>query len=136
LSLEWLSAAFWLSGATFALLAAIGVVRMPDLFTRMQAASKASTLGLGCLLLGTAIELGDSPSVARAVSIAAFVMLTAPVASHVVARAAYLTKVPLWSGTVLDERREDDDEEERRGSPAADGAGGAVPRQAPLGKVR
>jgi multicomponent Na+:H+ antiporter subunit G len=135
--LEWISAACWLAGATFALLAAVGVVRMPDLFTRMQAASKASTLGLGCLLIGTAVELGDSASVARAVSIAAFVMLTTPVASHVVARAAHLTKVPLWSGTVLDERGEDDDEDEaRRGSPAADGAGGAVPRQAPLGKIR
>ena len=131
--LEWVSAACWLAGATFALLAAIGVVRMPDLFTRMQAASKASTLGLGCLLVGTAIDLGDSPSVARAVSIAAFVMLTTPVASHVVARAAYLTKVPLWSGTVLDERRED---EERRGLLTADGAGDAVPRKPPLGEVR
>ncbi len=131
--LEWVSAACWFSGATFALLAAIGVIRMPDLFTRMQAASKASTLGLGCLLLGTAIELGDSASVARTVSIAAFVMLTAPVAAHVVARAAYLTKVPLWSGTVLDERREDD---ERGGSVDADGTDSPVPGQAPLGDVR
>jgi multicomponent Na+:H+ antiporter subunit G len=123
--LQWFSAGCWLAGATFALLAAVGVVRMPDLFTRMQAASKASTLGLGCLLLGTAIELGDSASVARAVSIAAFVMLTTPVASHVVARAAFLTNVPLWSGTVFNERREDD---ERRESLAGDGAGGPVPR--------
>lgn len=115
--MEWISAAFWLAGATFALLAAVGVLRMPDLFTRMQAASKASTLGLGCLLIGTAIELGDSASVARAVSIAAFVMLTSPVAAHAVARAAALTGVPLWSGTVLDERRED---HERDMSVAAD----------------
>lgn len=105
--LSWISAAFWLVGATLALLAAVGVLRMPDLFTRMQAASKASTMGLACLLLGTAIELGDSATVARAVSIAAFFMLTTPVAAHVVARAAYLTDVPLWSGTVVDERRED-----------------------------
>jgi multicomponent Na+:H+ antiporter subunit G len=91
--MEWISAAFWLAGATFALLAAVGVLRMPDLFTRMQAASKASTLGLGCLLIGTAIELGDSASVARAVSIAAFVMLTSPVAAHAVARAAALLAV-------------------------------------------
>jgi multicomponent Na+:H+ antiporter subunit G len=120
LVLEWIVAAFWVLGATFALLAAVGVVRMPDLFTRMQAASKASTLGLACLLIGTAIELGDSASAARAVSIAAFVMLTTPVASHVVARAAALSDVPLWSGTVLDDRRED--RERRAASTAPDEA--------------
>ena len=46
------TAIFWLAGAAFALLAAIGVLRMPDVFTRMQAATKASTLGVGCLLAG------------------------------------------------------------------------------------
>lgn len=122
--IEWVSAAFLMAGATFALLAAVGVLRMPDLFTRMQAASKASTLGLACLLIGAAIELGDSASVARAVSIAAFVMLTMPVATHVVARAAALTDVPLWTGTVLDERRED---RERIESVAADRPGDAEP---------
>jgi multicomponent Na+:H+ antiporter subunit G len=123
---EWIAAAFWLAGATFALLASVGVVRMPDLFTRMQAASKASTLGLACLLIGTAIELGDSASVARAVSIAAFVMLTTPVSAHVVARAAARTDVPLWSGTVLDERREDQD---RGTSMAAGRTAGTAPGQ-------
>jgi multicomponent Na+:H+ antiporter subunit G len=123
--IEWVSASFLVAGATFALLAAVGVLRMPDLLTRMQAASKASTLGLACLLIGTAIELGDSASVARAVSIAAFVMLTTPVATHVVARAAALTDVPLWPGTVLDERRED---RERIESVAADRPGDGEPR--------
>lgn len=130
--LEWVSAFFWVSGATFALLAAVGVVRMPDLFTRMQAASKASTLGLACLLIGTAIELGDSATVARAVSIAAFVMLTTPVASHVVARAAALTDVPLWSGTVLDDRRED---RERRPLVAA-GPDDPAPGESPAPGIR
>jgi multicomponent Na+:H+ antiporter subunit G len=124
--LEWVSAAFWLAGATFALLASVGVVRMPDLFTRMQAASKASTLGLACLLIGTAIELGDSASAARAVSIAAFVMLTTPVAAHVVARAAARADVPLWSGTVLDERRGDP---ERDGSAAGEPGSRTAPDQ-------
>jgi multicomponent Na+:H+ antiporter subunit G len=109
--LDWISAVFWFVGATLVLLAAIGVLRMPDLFTRMQAAAKASTMGIGCLLIGTAIELGDSASVARAISIAAFVMLTSPVAAHVVARAAYLSEVPLWSGTVVDERKQENDGE-------------------------
>lgn len=109
-----LSALLWCLGATFTLLAAIGVLRMPDLFTRMQAAAKASTLGMACLLLGTAIELGDPASIARAATIAAFIMLTAPVSAHVVARAAYRADVPLWSGTRVDELREDQEGGEGR----------------------
>jgi multicomponent Na+:H+ antiporter subunit G len=102
-----MTAVLWLSGASFALLAAIGVLRMPDVFTRMQTSTKASTLGLGCLLAGTALQLWDVASVMRAASIGAFVMLTSPVAAHVIARASYLTEVPLWEGTVVDERSED-----------------------------
>ena len=96
----------WLAGAAFALLAAVGVLRMPDVFTRMQASTKASTLGLACLLLGTALQMGDLASVIRAACIGAFVFLTTPVAGHVIARASYIAGVPLWQGTVLDERRD------------------------------
>jgi len=101
----WITAGLWLTGASFALLAAVGVWRMPDVFTRMQASTKASTLGLGCLLLGAALQWGDVGSVVRLASIFAFTLLTTPVAAHVIARAAYLAAVPLWEGTVLDERR-------------------------------
>jgi multicomponent Na+:H+ antiporter subunit G len=95
----------WLAGAVFALLAAVGVLRMPDVFTRMQASTKASTLGLGCLLIGAALQMGDFASFIRIASIGAFVLLTTPVAGHVIARASYFANIPLWSGTVLDERR-------------------------------
>lgn len=101
-----LTSALWVTGAAFALLAAVGVLRMPDVFTRMQASTKASTLGLGCLLLGAALQWGDVGSFVRLASIGAFTLLTTPVAAHVIARAAYLAAVPLWDGTVLDERRE------------------------------
>ena len=101
-----LTAAVWLVGAAFALLAAVGVLRMPDVFTRMQASTKASTLGLGCLLIGAALQMGDFASFVRVASIGAFVLLTTPVAGLVIARASYLAGVPLWKGTVLDERRE------------------------------
>ena len=113
-----LTAVMWVAGAAFALLAAIGVLRMPDVFTRMQASTKASTLGLACLLIGAALQLGDFASFIRVVSIAAFVLLTTPVAAHVIARAAYLAEVPLWEGTVLDERR-----------PGSDRSGDAEPRR-------
>jgi multicomponent Na+:H+ antiporter subunit G len=100
----WLSGTLFLAGATLALLAGIGVLRMPDVFTRMQASTKASTLGLGCLLAGLAIERPEAGVVIRAASIAAFMMLTAAVAAHVIARAAALSGAPLWPGTRLDER--------------------------------
>ena len=78
---------------------------MPDVFTRMQ----ASTFGLGCLLIGAALQLGDFASFIRLVSIGAFILLTTSVAAHVIARASCLADVPLWDGTVLDERRRDSD---------------------------
>jgi multicomponent Na+:H+ antiporter subunit G len=102
-----LTALLWMAGPAFALLAAIGLLRMPDVFTRMQASTKASTLGLGCLLIGTALQLGDFGSFIRVASIGAFILLTTSVAAHVIARASYLADVPLWEGTVLDERRRD-----------------------------
>ena len=104
----------WLSGSAFALLAAIGVLRMPDVFTRMQASTKASTLGLGCLLVGAALHIGDFGSLIRVASIGAFVFLTTPVAGHVIARASYIAEIPLWEGTVLDERRRDSERARRR----------------------
>jgi multicomponent Na+:H+ antiporter subunit G len=105
--IETVTGVMWIVGSAFALLAAIGVLRMPDVFTRMQASTKASTLGLGCLLIGAALQLGDFASLIRVASIGAFVLLTTPVSGHVIARAAYFADVPLWEGTVLDERKRD-----------------------------
>ena len=99
--------AFFVLGATFGLLAAIGVLRMPDVFTRMQASTKAATLGLHCLLVGLSIAYPETGVVIRAVSVGAFVMLTTSVAAHVIARAAARARVPLWDGTLVDERPPD-----------------------------
>ena len=85
-----LTAVVWLAGSAFALLAAVGVLRMPDVFTRMQASTKASTLGLGCLLIGAALQMGDFASFIRAASIGAFVLLTTPVSGLVIALVGFL----------------------------------------------
>ena len=102
---EGLTAILWLVGSVVALLAALGLLRMPDVFTRMQVSTKASTLGLGCLLVGAILQLGDLASLIHAGSIGAFIFLTTSVSAHVIARASYRAEVPLWEGTLVDERR-------------------------------
>jgi multicomponent Na+:H+ antiporter subunit G len=99
------AAGLLLVGATFALLAAVGIVRMPDVLSRMQAATKAAALGAGCMLLAVAVHFGQLDVAMRAGLILVFVFLTAPVSAHVVARAAYAAGVPLWEGTVADDLR-------------------------------
>jgi multicomponent Na+:H+ antiporter subunit G len=102
--MEWVSGGLLVTGSTLALLAGIGVLRMPDVFTRMQASTKASTLGLGCLLVALVIRHPEVSFVMRASSIGAFMMLTTAVSAHVIARAAAMSGVPLWKGTLVDER--------------------------------
>ena len=120
------TAVVWLAGSAFALLAAVGVLRMPDVFTRMQASTKASTLGLACLLIGSALQMADFASFIRAASIGGFVLLTTPVSGLVIARAAYFADVPLWDGTVLDDRKRDSARAARGGSSAHDNRNGHV----------
>ncbi len=101
-----LSVVLVILGAAFMLVAAIGVVRMPDLLTRMHASTKAGALGGGLLLLAVAVHFGELGITSRALAGVAFMILTAPVAAHMIGRAAYLTGVPLWEGTIVDELRE------------------------------
>lgn len=100
---EVITAVFLLIGSVFMFLAALGIFRMPDLFSRMQTATKAATLGAGAMLAAVGVHFGDTPTVSRVILIVGFVFLTAPVAAHVIARAAYSMGVKLWSGTVVDE---------------------------------
>ena len=92
-------------GAFFILMAGLGLVRMPDLFLRMSASTKAATLGVGCTLLGVAFYFGDFTTFIRAGAIIIFLLLTAPVAAHLLGRAAYQDGVPLWEGTRFDDLR-------------------------------
>lgn len=102
---EIIAAALFGLGTLFALAAAVGVLRMPDLYTRMSATSKASTLGVGLIMAGAAVALGALGAATRAVAIVLFLLLTTPVAAHMIGRAAYLSGVPLWKATVDDELR-------------------------------
>ncbi|QDU35973.1 Na(+)/H(+) antiporter subunit G [Maioricimonas rarisocia] len=91
------------TGTAFALLASVAVVRMPDLYTRMHGATKSATLGVGCMLLAVAIRFADIETTTSAILVVAFLFLTAPVAAHMIGRAAHRQHVPMWEGTLVDE---------------------------------
>jgi multicomponent Na+:H+ antiporter subunit G len=102
---EWVMTALMITGGAFLLLAAIGIIRMPDLYSRIQAATKAATLGVGCIILALAIHFVDLGITVRALLVIAFLFLTQPVAAHMIGRAAYFVGVPLWENTIMDELR-------------------------------
>ncbi|MBN1220683.1 MAG: monovalent cation/H(+) antiporter subunit G [Anaerolineae bacterium] len=94
-----------LVGALFMLLAAVGLARMPDLYLRMSATTKAATLGAGSILLGAAIYFSELGASSRAIATIIFLLITAPVAAHMLGRAAFFNGVPLWRDTLYNELR-------------------------------
>lgn len=90
-------------GALLILVAGIGIVRLPDLLTRMHASSKAGTLGAVCILLAVALRFGDFVITVKTVLIVLFLFLTAPVAAHMIGRAGYRSGVRLSDETAFDE---------------------------------
>lgn len=92
-----------LLGGLLILAAALGAWRFRDFYMRMHAASKASSLGLGLMMLSVAIGEMDAVVWFKAVCGFVFLFLTAPVAAHLLGRAAYIHKVPLSEKSVTDE---------------------------------
>lgn len=91
-------------GVFFMLVSAVGVLRMPDLFMRMSASTKSSTVGTSCVLLAAALYFGeDLGSTSRIVATILFLFITAPAAAHMIGRAGYYSESKLWEGTTLDE---------------------------------
>ena len=100
--IEVLAVALMLFGAFFVFVAALGAVRLPDLFLRMHAATKAGTLGAALVLAAAAAVFGTTAVATKALLTFVFLLLTAPVAAHVLGRAAYYDGVPLWERTEVD----------------------------------
>jgi multicomponent Na+:H+ antiporter subunit G len=101
--IEWIAAGLALLGALLVLIAGLGILRFPDLYTRMHAATKASSLGMSLLLLAVALRNPEAMVWLKVLCGILFLFLTAPIAAHLLGRAAYVHKVPLWEGTVVDE---------------------------------
>jgi multicomponent Na+:H+ antiporter subunit G len=100
---------FILLGAVFLFSAGLGLLRMPDAYTRIQAGTKASTLGNMLVLIGLAFYHPDWTF--RLILVIAFVLVTNPVSSHALARAAWFNRMPMAPSTVTDALA---DENERR----------------------
>lgn len=88
--LQYLAGIVMILGALFCLLAGFGILRLPDLYMRMHAASKAGTMGAGLSLAAIALVAFDGGVILRAIAGFVFLLLTAPVSTHLLARAAYL----------------------------------------------
>jgi multicomponent Na+:H+ antiporter subunit G len=92
-----------LGGAVLMLLAALGLFRLPDLLTRMHVLSKAGTIGASAFMLAVALALPKVAVLTRAIAVVAFLVLTAPIAAHLLARAAYFLGVPIGEQAVRDD---------------------------------
>ncbi len=101
-------------GALSILFASIGIVRMPDFYLRLSVTVKAATLGVGLFLACAGVVFPDVSVTTKVIAIAFFLILTAPVAAHMIARTAYRKGVPTWEGTVLDELKDERREVEER----------------------
>ncbi|WP_207493216.1 monovalent cation/H(+) antiporter subunit G [Aridibaculum aurantiacum] len=90
-------------GALFILIASIGFIRMPDFYLRVSVTTKAVTLGIGLILGGAALYFSEVSVVSRVFAIILFLLLTAPVAAHMIGRTAYFIGTKMWDKSVIDE---------------------------------
>ncbi len=97
-----------LLGTFLSIAAAVGVVRLPDVYTRNHAASKSTTLGVISTLLGTFIYFLATDGIAepRVLLGALFILITAPVGGHLISRAAYHSGVQLSKRSVRDDLKD------------------------------
>ncbi|HEY1642929.1 MAG TPA: monovalent cation/H(+) antiporter subunit G [Streptosporangiaceae bacterium] len=95
------------TGLAFSLSGAVGILRMPDVYSRIQCSSKTITMGALPMLIALVVGEGPVSSYGgRALLVAVLLLVLNPVASHALARAAYKSGVPMWSGAVTDQVRQ------------------------------
>ena len=104
--IEILTASVMLIGSFFMLVASIGLIRLPDVYSRMHAATKATTLGLGGILFSTILFFQTLDVTTQAFLAIFFLFITAPVAAHLISRSAYHRGPDLFDETTLDEYKD------------------------------
>ncbi len=104
--IEALQILFLFIGTLFFFIGVIGLLRFPDVYTRLHAATKCDTLGLGMILTGSILYEGATLASVKMIFIIGFVFLTNPVAAHAIARAAYKHGIELWKKSIVDMYKE------------------------------
>ncbi|MBN2120625.1 MAG: Na+/H+ antiporter subunit G [Candidatus Omnitrophica bacterium] len=99
--------AFMTIGFTFDVIGCLGLVRLPDVYNRLQAATKCVTLGTCSILFGAFLIVGFTAAGMKSLMCMVFVVLTSPVAAHAIARGAHKAGVKLWKDSVIDAYAED-----------------------------
>jgi len=104
---EVIGTAFIVIGLIFDFFGCLGLIRLPDVYNRLQASTKAVTLGTCGILFGLFILRGFTPTGIKALLCLIFIILTSPVSAHALARGAYLSGVRLCKESVVDKYGED-----------------------------
>ena len=105
--IETLGVVFIVTGLVFDFFGCLGLIRFPDVYTRLQASAKCITLGTCGILFGLFLFKGFSAAGIKALLCMSFIILTAPVSAHALARGAYRAGIKPWKGTVVDHYGED-----------------------------
>ena len=96
-------------GILFDIFGCIGLVRFPDVYNRLQAATKCVTLGTFLLLIGVAVACGVPALSMKAIICGVFILITSPTAAHAIAKGAHASGVELWENSVVDKYAEEID---------------------------
>lgn len=94
-------------GVAFNTFGCIGLLRLPDVYNRLQAATKGVTLGIGSIMFGIFLINGFSSLGIKALLAIPFIFLTSPTAAHALARGAHIFGVELWPKSLCDKYKED-----------------------------
>jgi len=94
-------------GVAFDLFGCIGLIRLPDVYNRLQAATKCATLGTALILISVFFFTGFSSIGVKALLCIWFILITSPTAAHAISRAAHRSGIKLWEGSVMDKYADD-----------------------------
>lgn len=94
-------------GALFALIASIGILKMPDFYSRLSVTVKAATIGIGFILIAVSMYFVDFAVTTKSLAIILFLIMTSPIAGFLVGRVAYLTGSKMWKYTMFDDLKKD-----------------------------
>lgn len=104
--IEIISAVVIIVGVLFVVIGAVGLLRLPDFYIRISAITKAATVGVACIMIGVAFYFNEISMAFKAFAVILFLLITSPIAAHIIGKAAYNSGVPLWKKTEINEYEE------------------------------